>query len=560
MNIKYLSYLAAAALVLSTTSCDDFLDKAPDERVTLKTPDQLRLAMVNAYSVANIATLCELSGDNLIDNNSPDENGMRYNLEYHDRADLEAFSFDDVKSNMEQDSPSYIWANHYHAIAVCNNVIEGCEKLEAEGRGEEVSAIKGEALVSRAFHHFVLANMFSMPYAGPELSKSIPSIPYMTEIEDKVLVKYERENLASVYSKVRDDIEAGIPLLNDGIYDVPKYHFNVKAANAFAARFFLYCREYELAEKYATEALGGASANPAQMMRTFWSKSFTSSSAYITAYCSAQEQSNLMLIQTMSWYNRARGGRFAINRTPRSATIYGNGPTWNTSYTHYYCHPCYAGKVYLRGSQEYGIFILKAGEQFEYKNKVQGTGWGHVVRCEFTAEEALLTRAEARIWLSQKNPAKLQEALADLSIWDKSRQNTPIQVVYPELTDKAIRDFYTVDPEGFEVVKPLHIDEVYPLADYTVDATIAPYLQCVLHFRRLETIDDGLRWFDIKRYGIEITHHIGASRIETLTYNDGRRALQIPPEVITAGFAPNVRVTPPAQPDQLVANKYLVAK
>ena len=557
MKIKYLSYLAATALVLGTTSCDDFLDKAPDERVTLKTPDQLRQAMVNAYSTANIATLCELSGDNLIDNNSPDENGMRYNLEYHDRADLEAFSFDDVKSNMEQDSPSYLWANHYHAIAVCNNVIDGCEKLEAEGRGDEVSAIKGEALLSRAFHHFVLANMFSMPYAGPELSKSIPSIPYMTEIEDKVLVKYERENLASVYAKVRADIEAGIPLLNDGIYDVPKYHFNVKAANAFAARFFLYCREYELAEKYATEALGGETGNPAQMMRTFWSKSFTSSKALISAYCSAQEQSNLMLIQTMSWYNRSRGDRFAINRTPRSATIYGNGPTWNTSHTHYYCHPCYAGKVYIRGSQEYGIFILKAGEQFEYKNKVQGTGWGHIVRCEFTAEEALLTRAEARIWLSQKNPAKLQEALSDLSIWDKSRQNTPIQVVYPELTDKAIRDFYTVDPEGYEVVKPLHIDEVYPLADYTVDATIAPYLQCVLHFRRLETIDDGLRWFDIKRYGIEITHHIGASRVETLTYNDGRRALQIPPEVITAGFAPNVRVTPPAQPDQVLGTKYL---
>ena len=70
---------------------------------------------------------------------------------------------------------------------------------------------------------------------------------------------------------------------------------------------------------------------------------------------------------------------------------------------------------------------------------------------------------------------------------------------------------------------------------------MAPYLQCLMHFRRIETIFDGYRWFDIKRYGIEVTHKIGRSRVEVLTINDPRRALQLPSEVIAAGIAGNVR-------------------
>lgn len=31
-------------------------------------------------------------------------------------------------------------------------------------------------------------------------------------------------------------------------------------------------------------------------------------------------------------------------------------------------------------------------------------------------------------------------------------------------------------------------------------------IQCILHLRRIETMHEGLRWLDIKRYGIEIAH------------------------------------------------------
>ena len=72
-------------------------------------------------------------------------------------------------------------------------------------------------------------------------------------------------------------------------------------------------------------------------------------------------------------------------------------------------------------------------------------------------------------------------------------------------------------------------------------------LQCVLGFRRLETMHLGLRWFDVKRYGIEIPRRqMNAQgrpvlKTDVLTKNDPRRAIQIPLRVRDAGLEANPR-------------------
>lgn len=87
---------------------------------------------------------------------------------------------------------------------------------------------------------------------------------------------------------------------------------------------------------------------------------------------------------------------------------------------------------------------------------------------------------------------------------------------------------------------------------------LKPYLDCVLHFRRIETVFDGLRWFDIKRYGIEVVHEYDKNKTrDVLTPNDVRRAIQLPQDVISAGMEPNNRVNEktPAGPDELVTRR-----
>lgn len=534
-SIKYIAMLLLGASAVTFTGCDDFLDKAPDSRTIIVSPEQIRQLLVDAYSPGNYAALCELSSDNVIDNQSPDpKTGARYNLSYRSLANLEAFCWEDVKSDNQQDSPSSVWEGAYHSIAVCNQALLSIKNLEDQGRGNEVKAHKGEALICRAYNHFVLANMFCMPYAGPEQSKSIPGIPYMTQIEDKVLVHYERGNLADVYDHIQADIEEALPLIDDALYEIPKYHFNRKAAYAFAARFYLFKRDYEKVEEYANLALGGPGDEAMQIMRTWWSMDFPGggSDSQILGYCSPTEACNFLMIATNSAYNRIIGGRFAHSRDAINATIKSSGPTWKG----WTFHPCFNGKMWIRGSQDYGAFIMKCGELFEYTDKIAGIGYVHVVRCEFTAEETLLCRAEARYYLG-----RYDEALRDLFIWDNARwQNLPSGLTPNyEWSDELVYNFYGKKDPGYGIVSELHIDEVCPSDRYSVNLDKKYILDCILHYRRIETIDDGYRWWDLNRYGIEIDHHIGLSRVEHLSIHDERRALQIPADVLSAGFEPN---------------------
>ena len=77
--------------------------------------------------------------------------------------------------------------------------------------------------------------------------------------------------------------------------------------------------------------------------------------------------------------------------------------------------------------------------------------------------------------------------------------------------------------------------------------TEEPLLQCILQLRRLLTIHDGLRWQDIKRYGMVIyRRQLNTSNkidaiTDSLVVKDPRRALQLPQDVITAGIQANPR-------------------
>ena len=72
-------------------------------------------------------------------------------------------------------------------------------------------------------------------------------------------------------------------------------------------------------------------------------------------------------------------------------------------------------------------------------------------------------------------------------------------------------------------------------------------LQCVLGFRRIEFLQLGMRWFDIKRYNITIMRRVideygePEQVTDSLPGDDPRRAVQIPQGVRDAGVPQNPR-------------------
>ena len=102
-------------------------------------------------------------------------------------------------------------------------------------------------------------------------------------------------------------------------------------------------------------------------------------------------------------------------------------------------------------------------------------------------------------------------------------------------------DYYT----WFEPTPKKHLNPAFQIdAEGSVQESM---LQYVLHSRRIETMGFGIRWFDIKRYGIKIYRRVSdgdgviSSVTDSLEVNDLRRAVQIPLRVRDAGFEANKR-------------------
>ena len=558
MKMRKFIYTLSAAAALALTSCgSDFLSTPTDSRVELNDSEKLRMLLVSSYPSYNYAWPCEIMSDNMEDNNAPDEEGLRYNLRPNDRGDDEMFRWDVCVSNTSSDSPSGIWESHYGAIAGANAVLEVLEKWEKEGPlSSKDKAIKGEALLIRSYCHFILAQVFCQPYRGEEANASYLGVPYIKKPETTVKPHYERGTLKETYDNIRKDLEEGLPLIDNSLYEIPKYHFNRTAAEAYAARFYLFTREYDKCLEHCNNAFGGAEVDPTMYMSTLFknSENFYYISDFGLFAQGSDKPRNFMLIATYSqlWRRFIGQSRYAVIRDALNATIRGASPAWSSfrytlksgkSSKSFTMHPGFATTCGSNGAMEYGSYYIgNVSEQFEYTDKLSGIGYTHVTRSEFTGEEVLLTRAEAKLFLGDINGA-----LADIDIWEKARRDCPSASStddrYVDLTIDNITKFYGEKNPGYGIAKTINIDQICPSKWSVSSKEEIAMLQCIQHFRRIETIHTGMRWFDIKRFGLEFDRKIGKDGTDHLGVFDDRKAIQIPAEIVATGMQQNPRAS-----------------
>lgn len=551
---KFIYTLSAAALVGLSSCGSDFLGTPTDSRVELDSTDKLRMLLVSSYPQQNYAWPCEIMSDNIEDNNSPDADGLRYNLSPYDRGDDEMFKWETCVSSTGGDTPSGIWESHYNAIAGANAVLEVLEKWESEGAlDEQQKAIKGEALLIRSYCHFMLAQVFCHPYRGDDFNQTLLGVPYIKKPETTVKPNYSRGTLKETYDNIRADLEAGLKLVDNIIYEIPKYHFNKTAANAFAARFYLFTREYDKCREYCNAVFGGADVDPTNYLTTIFKNlgNFYYISDFGLFAQGTEQPRNLMLLATYSqaWRHYVGGLRYAVIRDALNSTIHGSSPAWssfrwkqsNGKGSSFTMHPCFNGGCANNGKSEYGMYFAgNISEQFEYTDKIAGIGYTHVTRSEFTGEEVLLTRAEAKLFLGDINGA-----VADLSTWEKARRECPsaegMEDRFVDLTIDNIRSFYVDKDPGYGIAKTINIDQICPSNWSVSSPEEIGVLQCIQHFRRIEMIHTGMRWFDIKRFGLEFDRKIGKDGRDHLGVFDERKAVQIPAEIQAAGMQSNPR-------------------
>lgn len=558
---KYIYGFSLIAMAGLSAGCDDVLDAMPDNRTRIDTPEKVKQIMTGAYPVYSPIEILELFADNLVDNNV-EVAGTHKSAQNEYQA--EAFRWEDIKtySPSNNDTPYKIWTGYYGGIAVCNQTLLSIEEMEKKNPevSKKINAYKGEALVLRAYLHFWLVNIFGEVYVSEEQSKNALGIPYTREVENVDIRKYDRQSVAEVYQMIEEDLLEGLPLIDDSFYDVRTFHMNSNAANAFAARFYLYKHDWAKADYYATKALG---STPSASLRN-WStlEANTVSNDMAQKWLNEKaDATNYLLSSTYSTYDRMiSNGRFAYNgsrdgansgksqyQNAPAAIVYGYyGPNW-TGYSPWF--EAGIGCTYISGEQKYGVYSFMLSEYFEYTDKIAGIGYVHMISHPLTADQTLLERAEARLYMGDK-----AGCIADLDMWCKSH------LVTKDLTEEDIVKFYTAANRG-EWRNDIHAAELgWSPADAATIAANKPLVDCLLHFRRCETLYDGMRWFDVRRYGIQITHrwlgpHEDATihdadkwnkeqscHVDSLTWNDPRRVIQIPYNVIDAGLTPTGRL------------------
>ena len=85
---------------------------------------------------------------------------------------------------------------------------------------------------------------------------------------------------------------------------------------------------------------------------------------------------------------------------------------------------------------------------------------------------------------------------------------------------------------------PVIADEYTPF--YTLTAKQFSFIKAISEYKRREYYHEGLRWFDVKRHQLEVTHVFNNSPI-VLTKKDNRKELQIPQTAQNFGVSPNPR-------------------
>ncbi len=478
-------------MALAIVSCEDYLSEVPDNRTEIDSPEKISELLVIAYPEANYMDFAETMSDNVGDKNSelPSELNLA-NYKWEDN------NIDDLDYRVTY------WNACYKAIAQANQALASIEEL---GDLDELAPQKGEALLARAYGHFMLVNFWAKHYDANTADADL-GIPYILEPEDDFIVNYSRNTVQEVYDYIESDLLQGLDLVTNN-YEQPVFHFTQDAAYAFATRFYLFKGEWENVIEYSSRII----TNPEEQLRDYLNIYDALEYSERTAlYASDGDPTNLLVVSANSLYARIfASNNFGLNIDKGDELFFSAnilGKSW----------------AYAVFGTEAFYNLPKFTEFFRYTNINAGIGDPYVGLVLFSTDEVLLNRAEAYAMMNN-----FDSSLSDINTFYSLRTES-----YDASTDLLIKqDILDNYPEV--------VNEYTPF--YTLDSDQTSFVKAIAELKRREYYHEGLRWFDVRRFDLEVTHNIIGEGDFILDKGDERRQLQIPNFAVERGLEQNPR-------------------
>lgn len=472
-NIKHI--ILAVVSMVSLTSCGDFLEEVSQDEIKPSTVEDMRQLMnkdAYPYQYYYDYYLDFLTDD--MSCNGCDKSNATYVTYLQNAAAIFQFNPEmfDGKETFPDDADS--WKNLYAKIKGCNVVYDYMEKVS--GTEKEKNALKGQVRFLRAYYYLKLVLIYGQPYNGknvnPDTALGVPLILSMNVTDNFP----KRNTLRECYNQIEKDFLEAKALIRENYEADNEFRISTTAVDAMFSRFYLYKGDYAKVIEYADKAI---KEGPSLTQLSSFKKSFFDNGIY---------DSNVSTEAIWKYGSKSTG-------TYYSNEMYNGEPPYTVSDDLINLYEkddlrdsCYfaMGKNYTTG-EVYRMFSQKVG----YHHSGYGPQGIRIA-------EVYLNRAEAKIRLAQNggNQNYLSESLSDLNKLRKSRFN---EGTYH---DKNITD-------GQELLN-----------------------FCLQERRREMALEEGLRWFDIKRLGLSVEHTFidteGTSKTCKLEANSNLYALPIP--------------------------------
>ncbi|MGJ1403366.1 RagB/SusD family nutrient uptake outer membrane protein [Sphingobacterium siyangense] len=220
-------------------SCKKYLDLKPDASIAVpETMEDIR-GLLNDVSNLNVFASSLL--ENGTDDYYLDDNTLRNMNETDQGMYL-------WKKNYPAIDLSGDWYNGYRAVMTVNVALEAIDRIKT-GAESEMKTMRGEALFTRALVHYCEAQVYTE--IGQVGADAKPGIPIRLTSDYSVVS--QRGTVDENVTAILKDLNEALDLLPETA--VSKVKPTKAAAYALLSRIYLSFNQYELAEKYADEAL-----------------------------------------------------------------------------------------------------------------------------------------------------------------------------------------------------------------------------------------------------------------------------------------------------------------
>jgi len=228
--------------IATCASCDKFLDEriSHSSKVASSLSDlQALLDAENFINVGGYPFLLEVGTDDF----EFDQKNFGNLLAF----DQSIYKF--IWTDLYPSSYLGVWVNSYKPISISNIVLESLDKLRLI-ESAEAKNIRGQALFHRAYGHFMLAQVFCLPYDRENADTDL-GIP-IRQSSDANIVSH-RSTIKELYENILSDMHEAAELLNE----TNGYLSRPDKVSAYAAlsRIYMAMEAYTDAERMASQAL-----------------------------------------------------------------------------------------------------------------------------------------------------------------------------------------------------------------------------------------------------------------------------------------------------------------